>query len=131
MSLLGKLLAILNVLAAIGFVFLVVMDWQARHQWVHAVFVHERAIEGLPFNDKETDPDGNNLAKDMTEKTRLAILGGGKPVKTQVQEVGEVKNELQSKITSSDPVKFIDGFDYGQNPLTAPHQKLAYVLLPL
>src|SRR5258708_6061619 len=132
MSLFGKLLAILNVLVAIGFVALAVMDWQARPQWTHAVFLHERAIEGLPLDNTERDPDGNLIAEDLTDKTQAAILGGGAKAKTQVEEVNRVKSDIQDKINdSSKVVKNIDGFDLGQGALAAPHQKLAYVLLPL
>ena len=79
MSLFGKLLAILNVLVAIGFVALAVMDWQARHQWTHAVFLHERAIEGLPLDNTERDPDGKisgfvGTLVDITERKRAENL---------------------------------------------------------
>ncbi|MFL5244574.1 MAG: hypothetical protein ACJ8FY_20940 [Gemmataceae bacterium] len=132
MSLFGKLLAILNVLGAIGFVALAVMDWQARHQWTYAVFLHERAIEGLPLDDTEIDPDGNPIVKDISNKTQTAIVGSSTNAKTQVEEVNRVKSELQNRINdSSIVVKLIDGFDLGQAALAAPHQKLAYVLLPL
>jgi hypothetical protein len=132
MSLFGKLLAILNVLVAIGFVALAVMDWQARHQWAHAVFLHERAIEGLALDNTERDPDGNIIAEDLTDKTQAAILGSGAKAKTQVEEVNRVKSDIQDKINNSSVVvKNIDGFDLGQGALAAPHQKLAYVLLPL
>jgi hypothetical protein len=132
MSLFGKLLAILNVLVAIGFVALAVMDWQARHQWTHAVFLHERAIEGLPLDSTEVDADGNLIVNDLTDKTQAAIVGGSTKAKTQVDEVNQVKRDIQDKINnSSNVVKNIDGFDLGQAALAAPHQKLAYVLLPL
>jgi tRNA uridine 5-carbamoylmethylation protein Kti12 len=132
MSLFGKFLGILNVLAAFGFVALAVMDWQARHQWTYAVFLHERAIDGLPIDDKEQDSSGNIIVRDLTDKGVTAILGSGSKVKTQVDEVNAVKSALQDKINDSNQlVKNIDGFDISQSPLTAPHQKLAYVLLPL
>ena len=132
MSLFGKFLGILNVLAAIGFVALAVMDWQARHQWTYAVFLHERAIEGLPLDDTELDASGNPLVADLTDKGITAILGTGSKVKTQKAAVDAVKSELQGKINDSNlAVKNIDGFDITQSPLVAPHQKLAYVLLPL
>lgn len=132
MSIFGKLLAILNVLAAIGFIALAVYDYQARRQWVYAAFLHERVIYGVPVNDTELDKDGNRLVDDMTPKTVQTLLGAGGSVKTQEAEVNDVKNKLQNKINdSSVAVKYIDGSDLGQAALVAPHQKLAYVLLPL
>jgi hypothetical protein len=132
MSLFGKFLGILNVLAALGFVALAVMDWQARHSWTYAVFLHERVIEGLPFDETELDSSGNKVTDDLTDKGLQAILGSGSRVKTQKAEVDSVKNALQGKINdSATTVKNIDGIDIGQAALTAPYQKYAYVLLPL
>jgi hypothetical protein len=132
MSLFGKFLGILNVLAAIGFVALAVMSWQARHAWTYAVFLHERAIEGLPLDETELDSSGNKVTDDLTDKGLQAILGSGSRVKTQKAEVESVKSALQGKINdSATTVKSIDGIDIGEAALTAPHQKYAYVLLPL
>ena len=47
MSLLGKVLALLNVLAAVGFFYLATADRAKRQSWAYAVYRHQLAIDGL------------------------------------------------------------------------------------
>src|SRR5262249_18284730 len=53
-SLLTVILCVLNVAAAAGFTFLLVMDYQKRQSWSRAVFLHDLKITGLPLKE-ETD----------------------------------------------------------------------------
>ena len=53
MSILGKLLAVGNVLVAVGFLSLAAMDWAKRHAWTYAVYRHELALTGLPIDDSD------------------------------------------------------------------------------
>jgi hypothetical protein len=120
MSLLGKLLAVFNVLAAIAFVCLAAADYGRRHAWAYAVFTHDLAINGLPFDAKEIDADGNVIVNDLTDTTlkNLFAQAGGQPVRTQVQEVEALRTRLQAAI--DDP-----------NVKGTHEQKLATALLPL
>ena len=58
MSLVGKIFAILNVLAAIGFVIIAGMDYSQRHRWAYTVYRHQLLLDGLPIDDAEKDADG-------------------------------------------------------------------------
>ena len=53
MSGFGKLLAVLNVLAAIAFVVFAGMDWGQRQRWAYAAYLHDVIVDGLPIDDKE------------------------------------------------------------------------------
>src|SRR5262245_44888888 len=66
MSLFGKILAVLNVLAAIAFVVLAAMDYQRRQDWSFAVLRHDIALRGLPVNEDEKDREGNLLVRELT-----------------------------------------------------------------
>src|SRR5437016_12166648 len=46
-------LCVLNVLAALGFTYLLVLDYQKRQEWSHAVFMNELFIEGLPLKQEQ------------------------------------------------------------------------------
>jgi hypothetical protein len=98
MSIFGKILAILNVLAVIGALALLAMDYAKRQTWAHAVFRQQLVAEGLPVDDQEVDGQGHKLADDLTPATLQDIFKGSSPVNTQVAEVKRVQQELNSKI---------------------------------
>jgi hypothetical protein len=133
MSLLGKVLAILNVFAAIGFVVLVSLDWGQRQRWVYAVYRHDLTVRGFPIDDKETDPDGTPRVDRLSDYTSGQILdsvsvpGRKKGIKTQMDELDQVRNAVKAKLDDNAP------WDLGEpeKPLTTREQKLAYFLIPL
>jgi hypothetical protein len=55
MSLPGKILALVNFLAAGLFVYLAVVNHAKRQSWAHAVALHDRAIDGLPLDDQRKE----------------------------------------------------------------------------
>src|SRR5262249_4468813 len=118
MSTLGKVLAILNVIAALAFVCLAAVDWGQRQAWTYSAFRHERLVHGLPVDDKETDPDGVPIARQLGNDTLNKILGGGQLVKTQIEEVQRKQTELRSQID-------------GQADEAAKAEKLRLILRPL
>jgi hypothetical protein len=101
MSIYGKILAVLNVLAAVGFVVVAGMDWGQRERWSYAVFRHDLFIDGLPIDAKEEDANGAPRVDNLSDKTLNAILGSN-PVKTQEAEVERVRGLVRSKIDSAD-----------------------------
>ncbi len=124
MSGLGKILAFLNVLAALAFVSVAALDWGKRQAWSYAVLRHDLAIQGLPVDADEGDTEGNILVDELTAATLTQVFQpvGGSPVKTQTEEVQRVQSNLQGRIltTADDPVlKGTKG------------QRLARCLLPL
>lgn len=107
MSLLGKILVILNILAAAGFAAVAAMDYGKRAAWSYAVFRWDLAIDGLPLNDAQAGEDDVptvNKISDDTLKDIFAQAGGvlktpdGKDVNTQEREVARVKAALESKV---------------------------------
>src|SRR4051812_39160842 len=103
MSLLGKILALLNVLGAIGLVCLASMDYAKRQTWAYSLHRHDLALVGLPVNDEELDPDSVPRVSRISEDTLQQIFGpvGGSPVSTQKQEVERVKRLLDDKIVQA------------------------------
>jgi hypothetical protein len=121
MSLLGKILAILNVLAALGFVYLAAADWGKRHAWAYSVFRHELIIDGLPVDESETSADDKAPIVDrISDKSAEDIFrqAGGQPVKTQRAAVKQLHDQVRAKIQ-------------GATDEAAQRQALYDTLLPL
>jgi hypothetical protein len=102
MSLFGKILAVLNVLGAIGLFLLAVMDYGKRQAWSYNVMQHELVLRGMPLDDKETDAQGRPLADRLSEGTiagHFANAGGsGKP--TQVEEVADLQAKFNAALAA-------------------------------
>src|SRR5439155_16650851 len=128
MSLLGKILALINVLAAVGFIYLAASDYGKRKQWSYAVFRHELAIDGLPLDDQQKDVDDVPIVKNLKEPTLAQMFqGAGAPVSTQTDEVAHVQQALNEKINGG-PITVPNV--YSGNPptisLETPAQKRAW-----
>jgi hypothetical protein len=119
MSTLGKVLAILNSLAALAFIGLAAMSWGQRQAWSYAVFRHDLLVRGLPVDVDEKDADGYALANNLGADTLNKIFqsAGGQPVKTQVEEVRRRQEQLRGEIEAADE--------------KTQRQKLLEILLPL
>jgi len=118
MGLLGKILAIFNVLAAIGFLVVAVMDYGKQRAWSTLVFQQELLLNGLPLDDTEKDADGDVISQKIGTYTLQQLLTGGQPVTTQIAEVKQRQTALQSAITQA-----------GGEP--EQRQKMKDILLPL
>src|SRR5262245_31268021 len=55
MTILGRVLLLINLAAAGAFAFLALLDHSKRLTWTHAVHLHDRAIEGLPIEDQQKE----------------------------------------------------------------------------
>jgi hypothetical protein len=133
MSLLGKILAILNVLAALGFAFLALADYSKRQSWSYQVFLHDTAIDGLPVDKDELGLDGRPRLDDLGKETQQEIFkqAGGQPVATQLDELERVNTLVQNKLSQSD-LDVPDPLNpKGKLKLQTPVQRYAWVLLPL
>lgn len=101
MALLGRILIVLNVLAAAAFTWLGAADYAQRRAWAQDAFLHELAINGLPVDKGETDPLSNRPEVDRLDKSTLAqVFQGGQPVQTQPDEVDAVYGSLKGKLAS-------------------------------
>jgi len=120
MSAFGKILAFLNILAAVAFFSLAAMDWGKRQAWAYTLYKHNLTLSGLPVNEDETDKEGVPWVEGLTPKTLQEMFQpvGGNPVKTQRAEVEAVKTRLQAKLDETDPKE-------------TKLQKLSRFLLPL
>ncbi len=109
MSLLGKILAGLNIVAAIAFACLVALDWGQRQKWTYAVFRQDLTLNGLPVDDAEHDADGVRLVDQISDQTFKELFNpvGGASAnpsaedKTQMGEVRRLKTRLQGEIDSA------------------------------
>jgi hypothetical protein len=93
MATLGKVLAVFNVLAAIGFLVVAGMDYNKRQSWAYSHFVHQVAVSGLPL-DKDDDTGrlpGRTISEQFGTDANKQFFPSGGPM-TQVDEVsGTVK----------------------------------------
>jgi hypothetical protein len=107
MSPLGKVLAFLNVLAAIGFVCVAALDYGKRQAWSHAVFLGDLMIHGLPLDAQEVGPDGNPLTKRIGEETQRKLFerAGQPAVTTQEDEVKRVESRVNSAVAAAGDAK--------------------------
>src|SRR5262249_52888534 len=97
MSIIGKILAILNVFAVIGAVVLIAQDYAKRKTWEYAVFREDLMMNGLPLDGQERDPQGRTITEKIGDKTQKELFPGS-PVTTQMAEVQRVQSQLQSRI---------------------------------
>src|SRR4051812_915078 len=106
MSLLGKVLALLNVVAAVGFFYLATADRAKRQSWAYAVYRHQLAIDGLPLESGETDPLLNVSKADQIGEGTLRELnqtaGVGDLQRTQQDEVKKLYDRLKGEVSAAD-----------------------------
>src|SRR5262245_41333044 len=105
MSLLGKILALLNFFGVVALMVLAFMDYSKRQAWAYSVLRHDLAVRGLPLDDKERGPQADPdqpLVSQLSEATLKDMFSqvGGDPKATQVGEVDRVKSLWQNKIAS-------------------------------
>lgn len=104
----GKILAVLNIVATLAFVYVAFQDFAKREAWAYANYVHDVAVNGLPLDDKVTDDRESPLANRLANETKNEWFGSnGGAVATQVEEVNRVKGLVDAKINAlnDDPVK--------------------------
>jgi hypothetical protein len=97
MSLLGKILAIFNVLAVLGALALMGMSYGKQLVWEYAVFRQQLLMNGLPVDEGERDQQNRPLADNIGTPTQKDLFPQN-PVTTQKAEVERVRGELQNKI---------------------------------
>jgi hypothetical protein len=117
MSLLGKILVILNVLAAAGFLYLASQVWAQRLQWEDAALQHDLLNNGLPVDEDDKDREGFPKYKDLRTPLVKKIFPSD-PVKTQKEEAERVRKKLLARLDDS-------------NLPGTKAQELARILVPL
>lgn len=132
MTLLGKILALVNILAAIAFVYFAASDYAARRQAAYGIYRMDLQIDGLPLDDAEQDVEGNVRAKNLTQNLQNELFqqAGGSPVTSQLNELDRVKGVVKQRIDSGDAITVADPLDpKNQLSLATPDQKRAFFLL--
>ena len=106
MSLLGKILAILNLLTLIGAGMLSTMVYAQRQSWTHTLFLANLYLDGLPVDENEVDRSGAPVAERIGSATLTAMFGSADVPKTQEGSVREVAQDLIKRIKGEvDPDK--------------------------
>jgi hypothetical protein len=103
MSLFGKVLAFLNILGAIGLVYMGALDYGKRYTWAYHVFWHELLIDGLPLDENVLDSQGHSIAKKIPPslQQQLFAQASGQPVTTQQAEADRVSGLLKGKVEAA------------------------------
>jgi hypothetical protein len=118
MGLLGKILAILNVIAAIGFLVVAVMDYGKQRAWATLTFQQDLLIQGLPVDESAQDFNGEIISKKIGPATLAQLQTGAQPVTTQVAEVKQRQAAAQAAIE-------------GAGTEAEKRAKMAEILLPV
>jgi hypothetical protein len=103
MGTLGKVLAVFNVLAAIGFLVVAGMDYNRRQSWAFSHFVHQVAIQGLPL-DKDDDTGrlpGRTISDQFGKDARKALGIDPNGAKTQDEEVSGTVMALRNAVSGA------------------------------
>lgn len=98
MSLLGKILIILNILGAAGLAALASMDYARRQSWSYAVFRNELMLTGLPLDDTDHELGGEARVEKLSDDTLKEVCVTEPAVATQEKEVERVQRDLQARI---------------------------------
>jgi chromosome segregation ATPase len=131
MTLLGKILAILNVLAALAFATLLVLDYGKRQQWSTNVFLTDVQLDGLPLTFEKIDPSvptGRYPSQFLDEATlKVVFAGAGEPVNSLEDEL----KKLQSKLPGSIEAAVDDVISKIPNDEKSKQQAVYNLLFPL
>jgi hypothetical protein len=100
MSILGKVLAILNVLAAVAFLVVAGLDYGKRQAWAFAVLQQDFILNGLPVDETDKDVEGRPLVNLIGKRMQQQLFAGlpQEPVATQRQEVERRQKALRDEI---------------------------------
>jgi hypothetical protein len=99
MTSLGKILAILNVVAALAFVVLMLMVVGQRNAWEYTTFLHQQVIEGAPPSKEDPDADREATLDDLFRPAREKLAQDAEDPKnkeTEEQKKQRIVQTLQS-----------------------------------
>ncbi len=103
MSLLGKVLAVLNLAALLGFVYMAAVDFQMRQAWSYAVLRWDVALDGMPVDQTDVDQHGRPRYLNFTEGLCNELVNDA-TIQTQEEYLDKRKQELLARI-DDDTVK--------------------------
>lgn len=100
MSLFGKVLAVLNNLAAVACLYLFLMDYSVRQAWSYANLRYEIALKGMPVDKDDRDVNGQPRYLDMNETLARELVGNDKDF-TQEDVLQSRRSDIQNKIENA------------------------------
>jgi hypothetical protein len=100
MSLFGKVLAVLNLLALGGFLYMATVTLQARQAWSYAVMRWDIALDGMPVDEDDSDERGKPKYLNLNEGL-CQELTGSSDTATQEAYLMRRKEELVRKVNES------------------------------
>jgi hypothetical protein len=98
MSLFGKILAFLNILAVVGALALLSMNYSRIRSWQYAVYKVQLTIDGLPVDRDSRDEQGEPLYLRVNSDIQRELFPQGSPVATQQEEVERVRQQVQTLV---------------------------------
>jgi len=101
MSLIGKVLAFLNLLGVAAFAYFATTDYEKIQSWKYANFVYDIAYNGLPLDAKETDKSGEPIAERISQQAKQELFPNGNAVTTQLEEVKRVRDIFDKAIATA------------------------------
>lgn len=116
-TVLTLILCVLNVLAALGFLYLLSMDLSKRQAWSFAVFQHDLALMGLPLDEESKGVSASQVTfpKPRLSKTELENamtqrgVKGSEPVLPATITIAAIKPEELTDEIINDWFKGIEG----------------------
>ncbi|HEX4588978.1 MAG TPA: hypothetical protein VH120_03555 [Gemmataceae bacterium] len=103
MATFGKVLAVFNVLAAIGFLVIAAMDYNKRQSWAYSHFRHQLAVYGLPV-DPQDDTwrlPGRSISDQFGRDARKDVFSDPNGPKTQEEEVAGTAAAFKTAVNST------------------------------
>jgi hypothetical protein len=101
MSLLGKVLAFLNILGVVGLVSLAIMCWGKREAGARGLFLSEVVLNGLPLTEDEKTPKDKYAFELLGDKMLAELFEDAsepdRPVKSVAAEVEHVCKHFKDK----------------------------------
>jgi hypothetical protein len=104
MSMFGKVLAVLNVLAAIGFLVFAGMDYNKRQSWAYSHYTHQLEVFGLPIdqNDDSWRLPGRSISVQFGKDARALLFPGEQnPPATQQDAVNSTVKAFNDAVSAA------------------------------
>lgn len=133
MSLIGKILAFLNLLGVVAFGYVASLDYSKQQSWKYANFQFDLVSSGLPLDARETDKSGEPIAERINPQALRELFPQGNPVSTQLDEIKRVKDLFDQTLASVASDKGLQVAFYARylQPLAetyAEHEKLRVLI---
>src|SRR3954471_5683541 len=97
MSLFGKFLAVLNLVALLAFLFMASAAYKMRQAWSYSVLRWDMALDGMPIDEADLDQQGRPKYLNLDDKL-CELLTGDATIATQQAYLDLRKKELIDRL---------------------------------